>query len=423
MRLLIPCVVAAVAPVLSAYAGAHTARWLTIEEAVAQAAASNPELLAAREALAKAGYDRAARRAAFWPALSGTAGWSRSDSDDRAGDASERTSAGLSADYTLFAGFADRVRVAQAEQAWKQAEAEWFEARADVGASVHSAFIELLHAQERAALAEAIAERRGRNLDLVALRHDAGSEHKGSLLRAQATARQAGFDVGQARRAIAVQQRALANSIGAGDREAWVARGEWQSAEPDATPEWRELARATPRWRGAEAALENRRLAVAAARSGLYPEVALRAGIDRSGESWPPDTEAWSVGASLSVPLFTGGRTVNEHAAAKAAHRQAQAEFLKVTQQIQLDLESSWAGLRDARERREVQAAFLEAAEVRAEIAREQYANGLLSFQNWDQIEDELIQRQQALLAGERDAALATAEWNRVRGVTPLPAP
>lgn len=416
MRTLAPFLLLAALTVHPAAADSDTARWITLDEALAQAAGSNPDLLSAREGLSKAEFDYKSQRAAYWPGVSASAGYSRSDTDGDEAGAGDRTSAGLSASYTLFSGFADQSRVAQAEQAWKQAEADWAQAQADASAAVRTAFLQLLYEQERTALARTIAERRKQNLDLVELRYESGSEHKGSLLRTQAGTRQSEFDLEQAQRGIAVQQRELSNIIGAFARVAWVARGEWRSDEPESDPAWLDLARATPRWRAAEAALESRRLAVTAARSALYPELALRAGLDRSGESWPPDTEAWSVGATLSVPLFTGGRNINQLAAAQAAHRQAQAEFQKTRQQILLDLESSWTNLRDARARREVQVAFLEAAEVRAEIAREQYSNGLLSFQNWDQIEDELIQRQQAMLAGEREAALASAEWDRVRG-------
>lgn len=393
-----------------------TAAVITLEESVARAAEANEDLIIAREAVEQARYALKTQQAAYWPTVSGSAGYARSDADSREDGPSDSTSAGVSAQYSLFSGGADRARVRQAEAALAAAEANAAGTRADVSASLQRAFIRLQFAQERVTLAEAIADRRRQNLDLVELRHESGSENKGSLLRTQAGTRQAEVEVEQARRSIGVQQRELSNVLGLPARTAWVARGEWTAPAPDAAPLWTELAHVTPAVRAAQARLDGARAAVSISRGAIYPDLALRAGIDRSGEEWPPDSEAWSAGVTLSVPLFTGGRNLNQLATAQAAMRQVEAQLRQAEQDAALDLESAWASLRDAREQLEVQTAFLEAAEVRAEIARAQYANGLLSFQNWDQIEDELIQSQQSVLSSRRDAALAAAEWDRVRG-------
>ncbi len=396
---------------------------LSWDDARELAARSNSTLLAGRETVEQARYNYQAARATYWPTISGSAGYSRSDSDSREGGPSDSTSLGLSAQYNLFSGFADRARVEQTEAALNRALADWQGTQADVSASLRRAFLRLLYAQQRVDLSKSIAARRQQNLDLVQLRFDSGSENKGSLLRAKAVTSQANAEVEQATRSIAVQQRELSNALGQDPTDSWIVRGEWAHAAPDADPLWADLMRNTPAVRAAQANLESSKAAVQLARGSIYPSLALRAGIDRSGEEWPPDNDAWSVGATLSVPLFTGGQNINKLSSAQAALRQSEAQLHSAEQAALLDLESAWTNLRDAQQRRDVQAAFLDAAEVRAEIAREQYANGLLSFQNWDQIEDELTSSQQSLLTSDRDAAIAAAEWDRVRGISTLVMP
>ncbi|HMP76260.1 MAG TPA: TolC family protein [Kiritimatiellia bacterium] len=395
---------------------ADTAQWISLEEALGLAAASNERLAIARESAEQARLAVKASEAAYWPTLTGAAGYTRADSDTRTDGPSDQTTMGLTAQYALYSGFADSARVRQAEAALEQARADWASAGAAVLSDVRKAFVRLLYAQERAGLAETTAERRRQNLDLVQLRFESGSENRGSLLRTEATTRQAEAELEQARRSISVQQRELAGVLGREDRVAWVARGEWTQPEAVPEPAWNDLMRATPERRSAQARVEAQQAQVIIARGNIHPELGLRAGLDRSGEDWPPDNDAWSVGATLSIPLFTGGRNISQLAAARAGLRQAEASLRQTGQNVLLDLESAWAALRDAIQQRDVQAAFREAAEVRADIARAQYENGLLSFQNWDQIEDELIQSRQNLLARERDAALAAAEWDRVRG-------
>lgn len=396
---------------------------LSWDEARELAAQSNPTLLAGREALEQARYAYQTARATYWPTVSGSAGYTRSDSDSREDGPSDSTSVGLSANYNLFSGFADRARVKQAEAALNSARADWLGTQSDVSATLRRAFLRLLYAQQRVELARSIATRREQNLDLVQLRFDSGSENRGSLLRTKAVTSQAQAEVEQAGRSIAVQQRELANALGQSATDSWIAQGDWSHRAPETDPSWNDLMRATPSVRAAQANLEASKAAVAIARGSIYPSLALRAGIDRSGEDWPPDSEAWSVGATLSVPLFAGGQNINQLSSAQARLRQTEAQLHTAEQTALLDLESSWTSLRNAQQTRDIQAAFLEAAEVRAEIAREQYANGLLSFQNWDQIEDELTQSQQALLTSDRDAAIAAAEWDRARGITALTLP
>jgi outer membrane protein TolC len=64
---------------------------------------------------------------------------------------------------------------------------------------------------------------------------------------------------------------------------------------------------------------------------------------------------------------------------------------------------------------------FLEAASVRAEIARSKYNNGLLSFEDWDIIENDLITKQKTYLQSERDVILAEAAWQQTRGKGIIP--
>ena len=66
-------------------------------------------------------------------------------------------------------------------------------------------------------------------------------------------------------------------------------------------------------------------------------------------------------------------------------------------------------------------AAYLQAEGVRAEIGRSQYASGMLSFEDWDRIENDLISSEKSDLGGRRDAVVAEANWEKVQGKSRLP--
>ncbi|MGH7818150.1 MAG: TolC family protein, partial [Candidatus Binatia bacterium] len=155
---------------------------------------------------------------------------------------------------------------------------------------------------------------------------------------------------------------------------------------------------------------------VTIARSGYYPELAGTASVSRRSESFPPEENVWSVGVDLSFPFFPGGRSFFDVRGARADEARARANVRRVEEQEALDLESAFVTYADAVENVDVQKQFLAAAEVRAEIARAQYTNGLLSFEDWDLIENDLISAQRAHLQSRRDAEIAAAQWSFARG-------
>ena len=69
----------------------------------------------------------------------------------------------------------------------------------------------------------------------------------------------------------------------------------------------------------------------------------------------------------------------------------------------------------------DVDQAFVVAAESRERIAKAQYNNGLTTFIDWDNIENDLINRQKSFLQTEKERVTAEAAWEQAlgRGVIP----
>ena len=66
----------------------------------------------------------------------------------------------------------------------------------------------------------------------------------------------------------------------------------------------------------------------------------------------------------------------------------------------------------------QVQRKFLQAAQERAKIAQAQYASGLVSFNEWIIIENELVNAQKSFLNVETTALIAQANWAQAKGET-----
>jgi outer membrane protein TolC len=97
---------------------------------------------------------------------------------------------------------------------------------------------------------------------------------------------------------------------------------------------------------------------------------------------------------------------------------QAQADERSNRDGVTLTLEQSWTNWQNAIDTASVQKEALQAAEEREKIARVEYTNGLITFDNWTIIEDALVQAQKTLLAAQANAFIAEAQWIQAQGGT-----
>lgn len=74
-------------------------------------------------------------------------------------------------------------------------------------------------------------------------------------------------------------------------------------------------------------------------------------------------------------------------------------------------MEDSWKRLKDAIETVEVSKKFLLATEERAKIAAAQYGTGLIGFDDWIIIENNLVTAQKNYLSAQSGMLTAEAGW------------
>lgn len=403
-------------------AGAFAQAPLTLDDCLLEAVHNNPSLAAAREAVAKARFNKAGSYANLLPQVSaeGSVGKSETDTDEGK-TSSDSVRGALSVDQSLFTGGRNRAAVEQGKEALLAEEEQLRRMEADLTYAVKSAFARVLHAREYVSLAEKIARRREAIYQLVQLRYEGGREHKGSLMSTEAAWRQSQFEVETARRALSVANLQLARQLGWKDRSASDARGELAVPAVPAEADYAALARGTPEYRYTAAQERSARAGVASAESSFWPQLSAGGSVSRSGDDWPPEDDAWSVSARLTYPLFSGGSDLNSVRAARAERRRMEASLSATEDEVVVSLAEAHADFADAAGRVAVQERYLDAAKTRAEIAEGQYTSGLLSFENWDLIENDLIEKQKALLASRLAAVVAAANWEKTQGLSALP--
>lgn len=395
---------------------------LTVEEAAREALARNPELIAAREELAAAENRLSAARGDWAPTLSAAASLDKSGSDGPFMEAGPwDNSAALTLRQNLFDGLKTLAGVESARARRDAAGARRDGATARILEALRLGHTDLLYAQENERLARTIAERRRDNRDLVGLRFDGGREHKGSYLRIQAAHTQALYDVNRAVRDVFLARGVLARVLGRELDVPLVATGTFARPAPPAAPPTIDAASETPAVRAADADRRAARAAVANARGSLRPSLDATLSQQWSGEDGRFPDAVWRGGFSLSWTLFSGGSRRADERAAWADQRAAEAALVNARRAAHETLRSAWVDHHNAHQALDVRAEFLKAAQVRAEIARGQYTSGLLAFEDWDLIENDLIESEKQALLARRTAARAAAAWDRAQGKGALP--
>jgi outer membrane protein len=397
---------------------------LTWDGVIRETLNKNPNIAAARATLRRAERNIQTQASGFFPTLTGTLSVNRSNVPvsftslgQTGGGAINDFENALTATQNVFGGFSDVARVRQARAERDAAVADLQTTFAGVGADLQNAFAGLLYAQDNVALTRGIAERRHSNTRLVHLRYDVGRENLGSLLRTQADEKSSQLDVAAAERALRVAQREMGRVLGRSRYQALSATGTLALPNTAAQPDFEKLAIESPVARRARAEIEIAEQELMLVRSDFSPSLDARASGYRSGAHWPPSNDHWSVGATLTLPFFSGGSTLFGQWKAEEERRRAQFNALSVEQQTVESLEDAWAALQNAVDGLALADQYLEAAEVRAKIARGQYANGLLNYQDWDLIESDLVARQKTRLSSVRDATVANAAWNKAQGL------
>jgi len=408
---------------------------LSWEDCVREAGFRNPDILAAEHSTQTAKSLVNATRSDYFPSLNGQAGYEISNSANNSSfnpdapidvdtGARQQFQVGVTANENLFTGFQTVASVQKSKAQYADALANLRVVKSQISADLKTAFARLLFFQKQVDVAKKIVERREGNVRFIQLRFEGGRENKGSLMRNEALYEQAKFDLGETQRSLRVARRELAKVLGrdyAQNFETITVQGSFDTHFPTTTPDFYALTANNPQHERSAAQLDAAKADVRFAKGDLYPSLDASASLTRRKFQDGNSNTLWSAGVNLNYPLFTGGRDVYEIHASRSEQNRALEALHSGDNNLALGLKASYNDFRDAIENIRVQQGFLSSAQVRAEIARSQYANGLLSYQDWDTIENDLINNERTILESLRDALIAEAAWEKAQGTGAIP--
>ncbi len=418
----------------AAAGAAASAEPLTLGQALERIGASSEEIAVAQAGLDEAGQRVRVARSAFYPSLIGSIGYLRTiesqfDFDFAPMDPEMMLDLGelpfgqpnqwtftLQASWNVYRGGADAARLRAARAQESSARVAFDAARAQLILDVTAAYYDAQLAGALVTIAETALAQAEETLRQIELGAREGTRAEFELVRARVArdnARPAVIQAGVDRDLAWARFRALVNLPPGAQVELTTTlevTDEDQTGDPGEDPATAATTQARAPVEQAEAALlasEASARAALGARlpsvtvSSTYSQIAYPSGVVPGPDDFRAD---WNVGATLEVPLFTGGRLVGEVAASRAAARAARARLQPTRELAAVDTQAAILGRRAALATWRSSEGTVEEARRALELATLRHQEGLSTLLELD---DSRLQ-------------LERAEANRARAVRDL---
>ena len=390
--------------------GSDTISW---NDCLQKTRENNPDVKAAKEQLESTRSTYKSTYSGFLPEVNASAGYTKSQTNNV--DKKNYT-LGLNVTQNIFSGFRSYYSMEEASANVNSVDAKLASVLADVSYELKKNYAEMIYAQQSITLEKEILKRREENLKLVELRFSSGRENKGAVLLSKAYHQQAKYDELTASNNFVVVRSQFAKTLYLEQDENFTVKEDISLSSPEEKLDLNMLIAQNPTEKQNLADEESSLAAIGVARSKFYPSLDFTGSVNKVGEKFAPENKNWAIGVNLTLPLFEGGNSYYSLQSAKHNYYKAQYSRRSSNKNLVALIQQAHAAYREAIEKFKVDQSFLDAALVRAEIARNKYNNGLMTFDDWDVIESDLIAREKAVLQSKKARIVAEASYEQVLG-------
>ena len=399
---------------------------LTLADCIRTALERNPRTRSSWQTARSAGARVGEERAAYLPSAGLRAETARGKSvsldSDKENDPRNSYAAGIDVSYLLFDGGARRARVAGAEAALMEADFRHNATLQDVALSVEESYHELLAAQWSLTVAEETVKRTQYHVDLARARHTTGVVTRADVLRAETQRAEAELLLVQARNGVQTARGRLARGMGLPVHTGFEIAELPADTEKEELPRIEELldeaARQRPELRAALARIEANRAEVAGARAAYWPTLSAGLSAGPKDTNFVPDRDEWSVGLSLSYPLFDGFERGYRLERARADLAREMADHADLLDGVELEVWTSYWRLIESAEAVEAAAKLTAGASESARLAEGEYKSGVVSIIGLIDAQTAQTEAERRLVQSRLDWYTAKAQFERAVGLS-----
>jgi len=319
-------------------------------------------------------------------------------------------SASWSINQNIFNGFRDQNAVFSGQKRIEQQQIKLDKNRQKILNKLKKAAAFLIFRRDLLQLSKEIAQRQNSNQRIVELRFEVGKENKGSVLLSKANSKDADFEVDSAMEKLQASEIDLRAIAGLTSEQRFT--GRVPSRPPTNAENINSLIENTYLERELKIEEDLYQLDIDQAKGYLWPSINLSASSISENANFLSKDRQSQLLLSMNLSLFNGWKDFNNIESLQAQKLANSYRQKGVRLDFAQSLRASAQEWRDTYRNLEIAKSYVEAQSLRTEIARSKYANGLLSFDEWNLIEKELIQQQKAFINAELDIVNAETKFD-----------
>jgi outer membrane protein, multidrug efflux system len=359
---------------------------------IERATAGNLDLKTAQARVREARARRGIAQAGLFPTLNAGGSATRSRGSEQTGSGESRDLYRLGFDASWELDIFGRVRrsVEAAQGDLEASEADYHDVLVTLVAEVALNYVDARTLQSQLQVAEENLKTQQETLQLTQWRFEAGLVSRLDVEQARSNLESTRAQLPNLRSAIEEAKNRLAVLLGAfpGALEAQLGP---RRPIPEAPMEAAigvpaDTLRRRPDVRRAERQLAAQTARIGVATADLYPTFSLPGSIGletlTTNNFFDSANRAWAIAGNFAWPIFRGGAIRQNIEVQNALQEQAFSQYEGTIRTALEDVENALVAYGEEQERREALAQATDAARLAAELARNQYASGLIDFQS-----------------------------------------
>jgi NodT family efflux transporter outer membrane factor (OMF) lipoprotein len=180
------------------------------------------------------------------------------------------------------------------------------------------------------------------------------------------------------------------------------------------------LVRRRPDVREADARMHEATAQTGVAVASFYPDVTLNGAVGveslRLTNLFSPNSTAFALGPSISIPIFEGGRLRGTLALRESQQREAALFFQKTVLRAWKEVDDAMTAYREAQRRRADIARSFTENQTALQAARQRYSEGAINFLNVTTTQAQLLQSENDLADSDTQIAIGLVNLYRALG-------
>lgn len=418
------------------------AKTMTLDQVVAAALATSPQVVQGKGAVKNAAAGQRAAEGEFLPSVSLSTGASLSSSGlsggtdglgttglpaNAAATTTHSYTAGVQASLDVFDGGKRTADLARSRAEAEEADAGLLQQKYAVTLAAKTDFYDVLRAQELVTVSQSQEQTARDALSAAQDRLKAGAATRSDILRAQLALTQAQQALSQAQSQQTTAEYALGRDVGYDGSVLPHFTGSLQPRPLALTEAQLDSLVTTqaPAVHAAQAAVKASTASVGAAKSAYLPQLQVAAGYDWADRNAGAlgqtagvtgSATSWDVSASVTLPVFDGFQREQAVTQAKVATKDAQATLVDQRRAQRVELQKDLAALKDAQNQITLGEQAVKSAQEDLRVQQERYGLGASTMLDVITSQSALAQAQQGLVNARYDYQVSRASIEALAG-------